>query len=135
MRALRHAHGMEPTQIELLRPVHDQRSRDFINDVGLADPLLQHRRKGTDAAQAAWGHQRGSGGCSTIKPPCQLCAVIVAALPLDRDAESGMAEVISVPVAPGGGPPGRAGCSVASNGPLAVVGVGARMAPDGEVTE
>jgi hypothetical protein len=32
------------------------------------------------AAQAAWGHQRGAGGWSVIRPPCAGCVEIVELL-------------------------------------------------------
>jgi hypothetical protein len=30
------------------------------------------------AAQAAWGHQFGAGGWCAVKPPCAVCAELVA---------------------------------------------------------
>lgn len=34
-------------------------------------------------AQAAWGHQKGAGGWSAVNPPCDRCALVVAALPVE----------------------------------------------------
>lgn len=51
-----------------------ERTKARYTELGLCDRC---------AAQAAWGHQRGAGGWSAIKPPCRLCVTAVAELPLE----------------------------------------------------
>lgn len=86
------------------------------------------------AAQAAFAHQTGAGGWLPIEPPCQLCAVIVAELPLETPNPV-WRKSPRHPSRLGGAPPRRVGSSAASNGPLGDAGVGARTALNGEVTE
>ena len=33
------------------------------------------------SAQAAWGHQIGAGGWNAVRPPCPVCAELVAMFP------------------------------------------------------